>query len=145
MKTPWGLITTQINPAISAAGGPAGGRRLLQSSGQTSGTAANGAAKPGLSLPSNSSIPQDYNEDQTKKGPTKTGAPGTFNYLIDAILEVPRTRAMFMRRLRTLMDTFIATGKLQELVTAEYNKVRDEAKRDAAKWGNPGDPDRGYQ
>jgi hypothetical protein len=157
VTTPWGLITTQINPAtITAAGGPSSssasspssGRRLMQSGGgggEKSGTASNGAAEPGLSLPSQSAISQDYNEDQTKKGATLTGAPGTFNYLIDAILEVPRTRAMYMRRLRTLMDSFMATGKLQELVTAEYNKIREEAKKDAEKWGNPGDPDRGYQ
>jgi hypothetical protein len=149
VTTPWGLITTQINPGtISAAGGPSG-RKLMQSStssgGETSGTASNGAAEPGLSLPTQSAIPQDYNQDQTKKGPTLTGAPGTFNYLIDAILEVPRTRAMYMRRLRTLMDSFMSTGKLQELVTAEYQKIKDEAKKDAEKWGNPGDPDRGYQ
>ena len=46
-------------------------------------------------------------------GPTKTGSPGTYNYLIDAVLAVPRTRQMYMRRLRTLMDTFMATGRLQ--------------------------------
>jgi hypothetical protein len=43
------------------------------------------------------------------------------------------------------MDSFMSTGKLQELVTAEYQKIKDEAKKDAEKWGNPGDPDRGYQ
>ena len=52
---------------------------------------------------------------------------------------------MYMRRLRTLMDSYITTGRLQSLVTAEYNKIKDEAKRDAAKWGNPGNPDSGYQ
>ncbi len=46
-------------------------------------------------------------------GPTKTGSPGTFNYLIDAILAVPRTRQMYVRRLRTLMDAFMATGRMQ--------------------------------
>lgn len=46
-------------------------------------------------------------------GPTRTGAPGTYNYLIDAILSVPRTRQMYVRRLRTLMDQFITTGHLQ--------------------------------
>jgi len=46
-------------------------------------------------------------------GNTTTGAPGTYNYLIDAILAVPRTRQMYVRRLRSLMDQFIATGRLQ--------------------------------
>ena len=31
------------------------------------------------------------------------------------------------------------------MVTEMYNTIRDEAKRDAAKWNNPGDVDRGYQ
>lgn len=111
----------------------------------------------------------------------------TDNYLIDAILDVPRTRQMYMRRLRTLMDAFQATGRLQvsgwcccgcavpcgaepcggrcsiaesacvgahpptrlatlhlpplplqQIITDMYNTIRDEAKRDAAKWQNPG-------
>ena len=36
-----------------------------------------------------------------------TGANGTYNYLIDLVLQVPATRAMYLRRLRTLMDTFL--------------------------------------
>ena len=157
VKTPWGLITTQINPSssITAFQGQGGRRRVLvdassssnaKSVGETGGTDAHGAAQPGLSLPANSSIPAEYDADQTKRGATVTGAAGTFNYLIDAILAVPRTRAMYMRRLRTLMDEFLGgSGKLQSIVATEYNKIRDEAKRDAQKWGNPGDPDRGYQ
>jgi hypothetical protein len=54
-----------------------------------------------------------YSSPFLPAGPTKTGAPGTFNYLIDAILAVPRTRQMYMRRLRTLMDIFVASGRLQ--------------------------------
>jgi hypothetical protein len=34
---------------------------------------------------------------------------------------------------------------LQGLVTSEYQKVRDEAKRDQAKWNSPWDVDRGYE
>jgi hypothetical protein len=154
VKTPWGLITTQLN--FGQAGAASAGRKLLQSaaangagpgpgSGTTPGTAANGAAAPGLPLPANSSIAADYDADQTKKGPTATGAPGTYNYMVDAILAVPRTRAMYARRVRTLMDAFIPTGRLQDLATAEYTKIKAAAKRDNAKWGNPGDPDRGYQ
>lgn len=33
----------------------------------------------------------------------------------------------------------------QALVTEAYQEVKDEAMRDAQKWGNSGDPDRGYQ
>lgn len=168
VKTPWGLITTQLN--FNAAPAAPAGRRLatsdplalalarrrhLQQSGgngrssvagaTTAATASNGAASPGLSLPANSTIEPDYDADQTQKGPTPTGAPGTFNYLVDAILAVPRTRAMYMRRVRSLMDQFVASGRLQELVTAEYNVIKEEAKRDNAKWGNPGDAERGYR
>jgi hypothetical protein len=77
----------------------AGARALQQDgsgsgsgSGTTPGTSVTGAAAPGLSLPQNSTISADYDADQTKKGPTPAGAPGTFNYMVDAILAVPRTR-----------------------------------------------------
>jgi hypothetical protein len=113
--------------------------------GATPGTPLNGAAAPNLILPANSSIPTNYDTDLTKNGPTLTGAPGTYNYLIDAIMNIPRTRAMYVRRLRTLMDQFITTGRLQAAITEQYTAVRAEAIRDAAKWGNPGDVDRGYQ
>lgn len=149
ITTPWGLITAQFSatPSPSNGGPAAAGRRrhLLLDDGATPGTPLNGAAAPNLNLPANSSIPADYDSDLTKKGPTVTGAPGTYNYLVDAIMNIPRTRAMYVRRLRTLMDQFITTGRLQTMVTEQYNAVRAEAKRDAAKWGNPGDVDRGYQ
>lgn len=78
MKTPWGLISAtydlwtpegqgQGRKLLARAGARAGGaasRRLQQSPA----VPANGAAAPGLSLPSNSSIPADYDVDQTKLG-----------------------------------------------------------------------------
>ena len=39
--------------------------------------------------------------------PSLMGANGTFNYLIKLITDVPETRAMYFRRLRTIMDTFL--------------------------------------
>jgi hypothetical protein len=39
-------------------------------------------------------------------GPTKTGAAGTYNYLIDLILAVPATRAAYLRRLRSVSDQY---------------------------------------
>lgn len=186
MKTPWGLISAQYDlwtPEAQGQPSPAqpqgrkllgGGRgdplahaarRLAQQAAAAGAGPQGGAAAPGLPpLPANSSIAADYDVDQTKLGPTKTGAPGTYNYLIDAILAVPRTRQMcvegarmlrrrgaelraagglhvcrgrvlgaslpfhqlrkdpcllchvlrrYMRRVRTLMDTFMATGRLQ--------------------------------
>lgn len=50
-------------------------------------------------------------EDLTQE-PLPQGADITFNYLIDAILVVPRTKEMYMRRLRTLMDQF-TNGRLE--------------------------------
>ncbi|KAL4425867.1 hypothetical protein ABPG75_009883 [Micractinium tetrahymenae] len=170
VKTPWGLITAQYDlyttgrrlqqhksgcrklasAAAASSSDPLAraARKLMQDPAPAPASAvvpASGAAAAGLALPSNSSIPTDYDADLTKLGPTVTGAPGTYNYLIDAILSIPRTRQMYVRRLRTLMDTFVNTGRLQALVTAMYQQIRDEAKRDAKAWNNPGDPDRGYQ
>lgn len=103
-------------------------------------------------------------------GSPPSGAAGTLNWMLDAVLSSPRTRSMYVRRLRTLMDSF-TNGRLevrgvavmlafcldiydpsgilcclllQELVTEFYNQVKAEAERDNAKWGNPGTPERGY-
>ena len=42
------------------------------------------------------------------------------------------------------MDEYYETGRLVDLVTSEYEIIKDEAKRDAKFWGNIGDPERGY-
>lgn len=41
------------------------------------------------------------------QGASLTGANGTFNYLIKLVTDVPETRAMYFRRLRTIMDTYL--------------------------------------
>ena len=142
VTTPWGLITTIIDPDRAAR------RRRLTSApgfpGMTDGTPLNGAAKPGLSLPNTSSIPSNYDGDQRKLYDIPQGARGTYNFLIDAILSIPTTRAMYMRRLRTLMDEFLATDRLKTLATDEYNLIKDEARRDIEFWGSSGDVERGY-
>jgi hypothetical protein len=40
-------------------------------------------------------------------GPPIQGANGTFNYLIKLILDVPATRQMYLRRLRSIMDLYL--------------------------------------
>jgi len=60
-------------------------------------------------------------------------AEGNFNYLTDAILDVPRTRRMYLRRLRTLMDEFL-NGKLENIFREIYSEIRPAANRDDAKW-----------
>ncbi len=42
------------------------------------------------------------------------GAPGTYSHLTDAVLRVSATRAMYMRRLRTLMDVYFKGGRLRQ-------------------------------
>lgn len=45
---------------------------------------------------------------------SQQGPNGTFNYLIDLVLDVPATRAMYLRRLRTLMD-FWLNGRIAQV------------------------------
>ncbi|KAK9829605.1 hypothetical protein WJX72_006837 [[Myrmecia] bisecta] len=86
----------------------------------------------------------NLNTDLTTLGSTLTGPNGTFNYLVDLVLTYPRTRSMYMRRLRTLMDTY-TNGRLAQMITNAYNQIgRGPAQQDNAKWGI-NDIDRGYQ
>jgi hypothetical protein len=39
-----------------------------------------------------------------------SGAAGTYNHLTDALLDVAATRAMYLRRLRTLADKYYGSG-----------------------------------
>jgi len=154
VTTPWGLISTQVRPERSGrrllVDTPLGSvaRGLLQEQGNngpglTAGTPPNGAAMMGQTLPDNSVISPGYDGDQTTI-PVPQGAAGTYNFLIDAILSVPATRAMYVRRLRTLMDEYLQTGKLAEIVTSEYEIIKEEAVRDIDHWGHPGNAERGY-
>ena len=46
---------------------------------------------------------------------SRNGAEGTYNHLTDAILDVAATRAMYMRRLRTLADRYLAGGRIRQV------------------------------
>jgi hypothetical protein len=48
---------------------------------------------------------------------SRNGAEGTYNHLNDAILDVAVTRAMYMRRLRTLADKYLAGGRIKQVGT----------------------------
>ncbi|KAK9806846.1 hypothetical protein WJX72_004789 [[Myrmecia] bisecta] len=86
----------------------------------------------------------NLNTDLTTLGLTLTGPNGTFNYLLDLVLTYPRTRSMYMRRLRTLMDTY-TNGRLAQMITDAYNQIGNgPAQQDNAKWGI-NDINRGYQ
>lgn len=84
----------------------------------------------------------DYDADRTG-APSPTGPAGTYNHLTDAILDVPRAREMYLRRLRTLMDTFLP-AKLQGAVSRMFAEIRADADADNARWG-AGDIARGYR
>uniref|UniRef100_A0A1D1ZRX4 LTD domain-containing protein n=1 Tax=Auxenochlorella protothecoides TaxID=3075 RepID=A0A1D1ZRX4_AUXPR len=157
VSTPWTLILSNYSLGTSSGVSTAGrrllrsdvvDRQLLQAAAASGGALAeiapNGAAEVGLKLPLNSTVPANAQDDQTLLGTPPTGANGTYNYMLDAVLSFPRTRSMYMRRLRSLMDEF-TNGRLEGLVTSFYEQVKEEATRDNAKWGNPGTPLRGYQ
>ncbi|MFT5499548.1 MAG: hypothetical protein ACI9TH_004964, partial [Kiritimatiellia bacterium] len=63
--------------------------------------------------------------------------PQWFNYQHDAILDHPQTRAMYLRRLRTLMDQYLdaSTGYFENLVISQRDQILDEANLDHAVWG----------
>lgn len=138
VSTPWGLISAQYDTYLT-------GRRLLQGRGG-GGEGQSSSSSPDASSPRKEQFGDcSTNLAAAQSNSPPQGAPGSFNYLIDAILDSPRAREMYLRRLRTLMDQFIATGLLEEMVTSAYNQVKEEAKRDAAKWNSPADIDRGYR
>ncbi|HEY5910109.1 MAG TPA: lamin tail domain-containing protein [Verrucomicrobiae bacterium] len=71
-------------------------------------------------------------------------SPTSWNRLYDVIFSVPSTREMFLRRLRTLLDTWVkppgtATNLLvlEPLVWQWRDLIIEEAQRDRAKWGWP--------
>jgi hypothetical protein len=56
------------------------------------------------------------NPDRVQYGTRSViGAPGTFNHLTDAILDVAATRAMYLRRLRTLADKYYGQNRLRQV------------------------------
>ncbi len=55
------------------------------------------------------------------------GAPGTYNHLTDALLDVAATRQMYLRRLRSLADLFFSQGRLKEIVAQVYDSIKDVA------------------
>jgi len=75
----------------------------------------------------------------------QAGGPfDAYNRFYDAIMQVPETRAMLLRRMRTLMDQFIqppgtpaATGILENHIRGLTNSFWAEAFLDRSKWGWP--------
>jgi hypothetical protein len=69
-------------------------------------------------------------------------ASGTYNRFYDAIISVPATRAMLLRRMRSIMDQYLqAPGTpsplLEQLFDAHAARIAPEAALDRAQWGWP--------
>ena len=88
----------------------------------------------------------DYNKSHPLYGSSACLSYGTSNYnmLYNAIIQVPETREMLLRRERTLMDQFLqapGTPYAQRVIEAKIDQVvaeiSQEANMDRAKWGWP--------
>ena len=74
----------------------------------------------------------------------RSGPGGAFNRVYDSFFQVPQTREMFLRRLRTLLDTHIKpigtptnSTALEQMILAKRDLIAEEALRDRAWWGWP--------
>ena len=77
-------------------------------------------------------------------GSQVTGGNGNWNRLCDAIYQVPATRQMLLRRMRSFMDEFVQppdshplTYKLERRIHSFTNQIWAEAFLDRHKWGWP--------
>ena len=59
----------------------------------------------------------------------------SYNHLTDALLRVPRTREMYMRRLRSIMDNVLNSTFLADKVQYFADLINHDAKLDNEKWG----------
>eukprot|EP01026_Neomeris_dumetosa_P052580 TRINITY_DN465_c1_g1_i1.p1 TRINITY_DN465_c1_g1~~TRINITY_DN465_c1_g1_i1.p1 ORF type:complete len:660 (+),score=77.06 TRINITY_DN465_c1_g1_i1:186-2165(+) len=84
-------------------------------------------------LPPGFGIPENYDDDFTQTR-DKIGARATYNHLSDAILDIPETREMYLRRLRSVMDQFILTERMVQIINETYAKIRDLADLDNQYW-----------
>src|ERR1043166_6835521 len=74
----------------------------------------------------------------------RSGPANAFNRVYDTFFQVPELRQMFLRRMRTLMDTWvkpIGTASnstfIEQMVLANRDLIAEEANRDRAFWGWP--------
>ena len=71
---------------------------------------------------------------------------GAWNRMYDVIFTIPELREMFLRRTRTMLDTWVKPPgtpanllPLEERVMAWRDLIAEEAQRDRAKWAWPGE------
>ena len=67
--------------------------------------------------------------------PQATGQPIYQNHLLDAILDTPLTRQMYLRRLRTLLDDYLVAGFFEDWIAQTAPRIADLAAQDHARWG----------
>ncbi|XAL98698.1 CotH kinase family protein [Phycisphaeraceae bacterium D3-23] len=87
---------------------------------------------------------ENYNNPLYGDSEHNQGGSDIYNHLYDAILDNPTTREMYLRRLRTLMDTYldVSTGYFENLVNTLASQIRADAEADDLIWG-AGDIDDG--
>ena len=76
-----------------------------------------------------------------------SGPGGGYNRIYDAIFQVPQTREMYLRRLRTLMDTYVKPPGtpsnelvLEPMILQWRDDLAEEALRDRTFWSWPSGP-----
>ncbi|EFJ42738.1 hypothetical protein VOLCADRAFT_119316 [Volvox carteri f. nagariensis] len=86
------------------------------------------------------------NPDRSTISQTSPNGPtGTYNHLYDAILDVASARAMYMRRLRSMADKYLAGGVLAQFANQTYVRIKPLADLDAKTWNSGISIDRGFQ
>ncbi len=81
--------------------------------------------------------------ERIEHGTSNEDRRGGHNRLFEAILATPSTRAMFYRRLRTLLDGHFAPGPIEGILDDWQPRLKPEADLDRAAWGyapGPGGP-----
>lgn len=89
----------------------------------------------------------DFNKSHPLYGTStclpNTGLTTSWNRLYEAIIQNPVTRAMLLRRIRTLMDRYLATSAATSPLESNFDTlgamIGPEADIDRARWGLPPD------
>lgn len=76
---------------------------------------------------------------------TTTYRVGYYNRLYNAVIQTPATRAMLLRRIRTLMDRYLATNAASSPLETRFDaigaQINAEAVVDRSRWGWPNGAD----
>ncbi|MCF7730961.1 MAG: CotH kinase family protein [Akkermansiaceae bacterium] len=67
---------------------------------------------------------------------TQNGYPDKYNHFLEAIVANPRSRAMLHRRIRTLIDEYLATDYFNNRIDELVAMIGPDVLLDKAKWGD---------